>query len=132
MFSINQADLEERNAQVARMRDIYRTAERVVAWIGGETEDSSRAMQFLREMAMAKKRDLRNITLDGVRQGSDTSSECGNGYLELEARSRSFGNDTPSLEEFSSDESSDDGENPPAEAPEEPTGDGSSVHQAVR
>ncbi|KAI0007134.1 heterokaryon incompatibility protein-domain-containing protein [Xylariaceae sp. FL0662B] len=47
---INQADTAERNAQVACMKEIYRGAELVVAWIGEETEDSKRAMRFLREM----------------------------------------------------------------------------------
>lgn len=76
---INQADMAERSAQVALMRDIYRGAERVIAWIGEESEDSGRAMAFLREMAMAKKRDTRCSWVDGVRQGSATSSECGDG-----------------------------------------------------
>ncbi|KAK1827213.1 HET-domain-containing protein [Podospora conica] len=76
---INQSDLGERNHQVARMRDIYRTAERVVAWIGDESEDSDRAMMFLREMAIAKKRGLCSTWQSGRRVGSDTSSECGGG-----------------------------------------------------
>ncbi|KAK0614716.1 heterokaryon incompatibility protein-domain-containing protein [Immersiella caudata] len=76
---INQADVLERGSQVAIMREIYRRAERVVAWIGEEGEGSDRAMDFLREMAMARKRDLRGLWVNGVRQGSDTSSECGDG-----------------------------------------------------
>lgn len=64
------------------MRDIYRTADRVVAWIGDESEDSNRAMMFLKEMAMAKKRISRCSWINGVRQGSDTSSECGDGTQE--------------------------------------------------
>ncbi|KAI1080762.1 heterokaryon incompatibility protein-domain-containing protein [Whalleya microplaca] len=48
---INQADNGERSAQVARMRDIYRGAARVVAWLGEESADSGRAMRFLRTMA---------------------------------------------------------------------------------
>lgn len=34
---INQDDLEERSGQVLRMTSIYRSAFRVVAWIGSET-----------------------------------------------------------------------------------------------
>lgn len=64
------------------MRDVYRTADRVVAWIGDESEDSNRAMMFLKEMAMAKKRLSRCSGINGVRQGSDTSSECGDGTQE--------------------------------------------------
>lgn len=68
------------------MRDIYRTADRVVAWIGDESEDSHRAMMFLKEMAMAKKRLSRCSWINGVRQGSDTSSECGDGTREPQAQ----------------------------------------------
>jgi len=99
LTSINQSDLGERNHQVARMRDIYRTAERVVAWIGDESEDSSRAMQFLREMAMAKKRELRCIWSDGKMLGSDTSSECGDGTWERQAQTLDEQHQESALEE---------------------------------
>lgn len=48
---INQADILERNAQVARMVDIYRGASCVVAWIGEESEDSTLAIRFLKQMS---------------------------------------------------------------------------------
>ncbi|PTB74979.1 hypothetical protein M440DRAFT_1439608 [Trichoderma longibrachiatum ATCC 18648] len=76
---INQANKEERNAQVAIMPDIYRGAARVVAWIGEKTHDSDRALLFLKEMAMHQKYYLRHCWRDGERLGSDTSSECGEG-----------------------------------------------------
>lgn len=38
---INQADLDERNQQVAIMRDIYATAERVIIWLGEDDEYTS-------------------------------------------------------------------------------------------
>ncbi|KAF2812494.1 uncharacterized protein BDZ99DRAFT_558523 [Mytilinidion resinicola] len=47
-ISINQQDVEERNAQVKRMADIYRLAYRVVAWTGKEDGDSKHALATLR------------------------------------------------------------------------------------
>ncbi|KJZ75174.1 hypothetical protein HIM_05368 [Hirsutella minnesotensis 3608] len=44
---INQDDISERNAQVARMTDIYRAACRVVAWLGVEGNDSTNAFETL-------------------------------------------------------------------------------------
>jgi hypothetical protein len=44
---INQQDVEQRNQQVLRMKDIYSKAERVLVWTGPETEDSSRAIDLL-------------------------------------------------------------------------------------
>jgi len=61
------------------MKDIYRRAARLVAWIGEDTERSNCAMSFLREIAMARKLNLRRSWINGVRQGSDTSSECRDG-----------------------------------------------------
>lgn len=48
---INQADIFERNAQVAIMGLIYSNATRVVVWIGLLTESSELAMEFLDMMA---------------------------------------------------------------------------------
>jgi hypothetical protein len=44
---INQGDMAERNAQVARMGDIYRKARQVVVWLGPEENDSSYAMEWI-------------------------------------------------------------------------------------
>ncbi|KAF2815344.1 HET-domain-containing protein [Mytilinidion resinicola] len=44
---INQADLEERSQQVAMMRDIYASAERVVIWLGDEDDDSNAVFDAL-------------------------------------------------------------------------------------
>ncbi|CCC09331.1 hypothetical protein SMACR_05254 [Sordaria macrospora] len=44
---INQSDTDERNAQVQRMCDIFKLAEKVVFWLGAETENSTRALQAL-------------------------------------------------------------------------------------
>ncbi|KAM0449927.1 hypothetical protein ACHAO4_007229 [Trichoderma viride] len=76
---INQDNIDERNTQVAIMPDIYRGAVRVIAWIGEKSDDSDRALSFLKEMAMHHKYTLRHWWINGARLGSDTSSECGEG-----------------------------------------------------
>lgn len=43
---INQDDLEEKSDQIPLMRQIYRSAQRVVAWLGGPTQASSLAMNL--------------------------------------------------------------------------------------
>ncbi|KAF5487901.1 Heterokaryon incompatibility protein 6, OR allele [Colletotrichum fructicola] len=45
---INQNDLDERAIQVRGMGDIYRRANRVVVWLGPETDTLYRAMQILK------------------------------------------------------------------------------------
>jgi hypothetical protein len=44
---INQDDISERGEQVSRMKDIFKSAERVMVWIGPATDDSQHAMQTL-------------------------------------------------------------------------------------
>jgi hypothetical protein len=44
---INQSDINERNHQIRQMADIYSQAQRVIAWIGLETEASQAAFKFL-------------------------------------------------------------------------------------
>lgn len=43
---INQADVDERNQQVALMRDVYTKACQVIAWLGEEHPSDSGAMEF--------------------------------------------------------------------------------------
>ncbi|KAJ4244035.1 hypothetical protein NW762_014648 [Fusarium torreyae] len=47
---INQQDLVERGRQVAQMGDIYRTATRVVVWLGLEGEHSKLALDHIKRM----------------------------------------------------------------------------------
>jgi hypothetical protein len=47
--SINMDDLTERSAQILRMRQIFGRAEKVIAWLGEEADESHRALQFLEE-----------------------------------------------------------------------------------
>ena len=44
---INQKDIPERNTQVKRMANIYKSAYRVVAWLGGEELNSTHALDIL-------------------------------------------------------------------------------------
>lgn len=55
---INQIDTEERNRQVARMRNIYGDAFSVIAWIGEEADESGKALELLHELANASKGEL--------------------------------------------------------------------------
>ena len=47
---INQEDIAERNEQVKRMTNIYALAERVIAWLGAESNDSKHALATLQHM----------------------------------------------------------------------------------
>lgn len=60
---INQDDLAERGQQVARMRDIYRSAWQVVIWIGPEADDSPLALSALFWLANQSRRPT---PLEGV------------------------------------------------------------------
>ncbi len=53
---INQADVAERNAQVALMRRIYASATRVQVWLGGEADGSGTAMGLVRNLANPPRR----------------------------------------------------------------------------
>ncbi|KIN02760.1 hypothetical protein OIDMADRAFT_178636 [Oidiodendron maius Zn] len=48
---INQNDLDERSSQVGLMTRLYKVAQTVHVWLGEESEDSSRAMNVIRELA---------------------------------------------------------------------------------
>lgn len=54
---INQEDLDEKNQQVRMMGEIYRRAARVLAWAGGQSEGSRRALRTV-WMAQARLRAL--------------------------------------------------------------------------
>ncbi len=53
---INQADLNERNEQVRKMRSIYRQAVRVIIWIGPRWEGKSAAADAIQEFAQEQRR----------------------------------------------------------------------------
>jgi hypothetical protein len=48
---INQSDIPERNSQVLRMRDIYRSADGVIVWLGLAADDSDLAIDWIAEVA---------------------------------------------------------------------------------
>jgi hypothetical protein len=48
---INQQDVPERNSQVRLMRDIYRSAAKVVSWLGPEADGSTEAISILQLIA---------------------------------------------------------------------------------
>ncbi|KAI9694310.1 MAG: hypothetical protein M1820_009034 [Bogoriella megaspora] len=57
---INQKDLNERNQQVIRMREIYSLANEVIVWLGTETPDSRITIDFIQrynELASGDDRD---------------------------------------------------------------------------
>jgi hypothetical protein len=54
---IHQDDLAERNAQVARMRDIYQAAWQVVVWLGPAADNSDLAMAAMEWLAAQAKED---------------------------------------------------------------------------
>ncbi|KAL9044815.1 MAG: hypothetical protein Q9214_002074 [Letrouitia sp. 1 TL-2023] len=47
---VNQQDLPERSKQVARMADVYSLAKKVLAWIGPEADNSTYALNTLRDI----------------------------------------------------------------------------------
>ncbi|KFG83503.1 hypothetical protein MANI_030392 [Metarhizium anisopliae] len=50
---IDQNNIEERNAQVPRMKDIYETAAKVIVWLGYEYDNSNIAMDAIEEFGKA-------------------------------------------------------------------------------
>lgn len=88
---INQGNIRERNAQVAVMRDIYKGADCVIAWLGDDSHDSRRALKFLEEMARIRNEDLQSTTINGVWQGepwSDDDSEAERSSFDWTAQAR--------------------------------------------
>ncbi|KAG5662655.1 hypothetical protein KAF25_005073 [Fusarium avenaceum] len=47
---INQSDLEERAQQIQHMQYVYGNADRVIIWLGEESNDSNLAMEFVRHL----------------------------------------------------------------------------------
>jgi hypothetical protein len=55
---INQADNAERSLKVPMMGDIYRSAQRVIIWLGKEAERGGLALQFIRRITDLSQFDL--------------------------------------------------------------------------
>lgn len=60
---VNQQDLSERSKQVARMADIYSLAKEVLVWLGPEADNSTSAMETLRNMGNLVEIDFSSNTL---------------------------------------------------------------------
>jgi heterokaryon incompatibility protein (HET) len=58
---INQADMSEKSWQVQQMRDVYRSADFVFAFIGKEMDDSDYAIEILKSIPSMSKDDLRKM-----------------------------------------------------------------------
>jgi thioesterase domain-containing protein len=68
---VNQEDIPERNAQVAKMGRIYRDANHVLAWLGQRTKDSEVA--FLSLMTLHEY-EIRALSATGSRENSSGTS----------------------------------------------------------
>ena len=76
---INQEDMEERNSQVARMADIFRLADRVVVWLGPESEEdrSAEALSTLRFIGSQIELDWDTYQMRATNQGDSTWADRG-------------------------------------------------------
>jgi hypothetical protein len=64
---INQQNVPERNAQVKMMRQIYERAQRVVIWLGIQSDESSLAFNFMKFVSSdRRKRSMKSEKLDGT------------------------------------------------------------------
>ena len=80
---INQSDMAERSQQVGMMREIYATAERVIARTGKASQDSEEAIELIKEMGRFMRihdghlPPMTTITADDLRQrGFDPSTKA--------------------------------------------------------
>ncbi|KAL8692430.1 MAG: hypothetical protein Q9224_003958, partial [Gallowayella concinna] len=85
---INQSDVRERNEQVARMADIYRSATKVLVWLGPEADGSTTAIENLVTIASKIKVDWTHYTITPARIEDGDSQ-----WLDLE-RHAPFDDDT--------------------------------------
>jgi hypothetical protein len=81
-ISINQADIAERNHQVAMRRKVYENAMRVIVWLGPATESSEQAMAFLKMMGTTRKNRNPSFDMEDPTIASDANSELGPGEEE--------------------------------------------------
>lgn len=65
---INQSDNDERSQQVARMYEIYKGADRVVVWLGEESDDSNIAIDVFNEIGQQIEVDWAQWTIRTVRK----------------------------------------------------------------
>ncbi|KAI4132341.1 MAG: hypothetical protein LQ341_006283, partial [Variospora aurantia] len=75
---INQDDKEERSQQVARMGDIYKSAAKVIIWLGPEGGNSTAAIHALEELASKINVDWTHYTISAANQ-----EDIRSGWLDL-------------------------------------------------
>ena len=88
-LSINQNDIEERNHQVPLMRAIYKSAEKVIAWLGEAEEDSEImiSLQLFKELASAAiAHDNVETVIDKVQNPTSIAWASLNGVEAIEDR----------------------------------------------
>lgn len=67
---INQEDIIERGQQVAAMGQIYRSARKVIVWLGADDGDVKDAIGLLRSLANASNDELLSLAEDAKRYGT--------------------------------------------------------------
>lgn len=72
---INQADISERNAQVAMMADIYSSANSVISWLGEEALDLVAYQYFENEVAPAMLTRISTHGIDSIKPSDKYDSE---------------------------------------------------------
>jgi len=63
---INQQDIQERNFQTGKMREIYQNAKKVIVWIGPEGNGSVHAIQLARQLNACPKQDVEKLFMEPV------------------------------------------------------------------
>ncbi|KAI4112705.1 MAG: hypothetical protein LQ345_006187 [Seirophora villosa] len=70
---INQSDKEERSQQVARMADVYRSAEKVVIWLGPKRNGSDLALAAMATIASKLQVDWTHLTINPASEDTEFS-----------------------------------------------------------
>lgn len=82
---INQKETDERNQQVAMMRDIYASAAQVTIWLGESDEHSDFAFDAMRAVADKRSWFWRGNPEEEAEQRSDVLKHCGDFFFSLES-----------------------------------------------
>ncbi|KAH7082833.1 heterokaryon incompatibility protein-domain-containing protein [Paraphoma chrysanthemicola] len=80
---INQNDLDERNAQVSMMRDIYASAARVIIWLGEEDDDSETTFDALSVVADERSWFWQDAGRKNKSRRRKVYNHCGNFFFTL-------------------------------------------------
>ncbi|KAH7093468.1 heterokaryon incompatibility protein-domain-containing protein [Paraphoma chrysanthemicola] len=83
---INQNDIDERNAQVSMMRDIYASAARVIIWLGEEDDDSETTFDALSVVANEGSWFWQDTSRNNESRRQAIFYHCGNFFFTLADR----------------------------------------------